>query len=213
VEQHKRRGSFSWARLTDNGDIVTLIPPFIVEVTETMWKKGSKLRNTIGTLRFHTAIVSATPDSEVQLPEGYPVNMDSRSAWPTLPHYADPKAYIMRELQQLCGSNFRHLLGVTGESDALRSVHGWDCTAPNPAPPNMIVGGSRLKWEGPDGENGVVHMGREKQGRHELGHEDTEGSINTYDTLSGSGRAISYTSGFIVDIGDVRCSPHLMQKY
>jgi hypothetical protein len=36
VEQHKRRGSFSWAQLTDNGDIVTRLPPFIVEVTETL---------------------------------------------------------------------------------------------------------------------------------------------------------------------------------
>ena len=144
VGQHKRRGSFSWARLTDNGDIVTLLPPFTVEVTETLWKKGSKLRSIVGTLRFHTAIVSATPDSDVQLPEGYPVIMDSRSAWPILPHYTDPKAYLMHELQQLCGSNFQHLLGVTGESDALRSVHGWDCTAPNPPPPNRMVGGSRI---------------------------------------------------------------------
>jgi hypothetical protein len=169
VEQHKRRGSFSWARLTDNGDIVTLRPPFIVEVTETMWKRGSKLSSIVGTLRFQTAIVLATPDSDVQFPEGYPVIMDSRSAWPTL--YADSKTYIMRELQHLCGTNF--LLGVTGESDARRSVHGWDCTAPNPATPNMMVGGSRLKWESLDGEDEAAHMGRDKQGRHELGHENT----------------------------------------
>jgi hypothetical protein len=163
VEQHKRRGSFSWARLTDNGDIVTLLPSFTVEVTETLWKKGSKLRSIVGKLRFHTAIVSATPDSDVELPEDYSVIMDSKSAWPILPHYTDPKAYLMHELQQLCGSNFQHLLGVTGESDALRSVHGWDCTAPNPPPPKMMVGGSRIRWEGPDGEDEVVHVGREKQ--------------------------------------------------
>jgi hypothetical protein len=89
VEQHKMRGSFNWARLTDNGDIVTLVPPFTVEVTETLWKKGSKLRSIVGTLRFHTAIVSATADSDVQLPECYPAIMDSRSAYgpycPTMP--------------------------------------------------------------------------------------------------------------------------------
>eukprot|EP00193_Tetraselmis_chui_P020149 CAMPEP_0177791894 /NCGR_PEP_ID=MMETSP0491_2-20121128/24203_1 /TAXON_ID=63592 /ORGANISM="Tetraselmis chuii, Strain PLY429" /LENGTH=145 /DNA_ID=CAMNT_0019314209 /DNA_START=1299 /DNA_END=1736 /DNA_ORIENTATION=- len=122
VEQHKRRGSFTWARLTDNGDIVTLLPLFTVEVTETMWKNGSKLRRCIvGTLRFHTATVSATPGSDVQLPEGYPVIVDFRE-----------------------------------ESDALRTVHGRDSTAPNPPPPIMMVGGSRLRWEGLDGEDGVV---------------------------------------------------------
>jgi hypothetical protein len=93
--------------MTDSGDIVTVPPPFILEVTETMWKKGSKLRSIVGTLRFHRAIVSATPDSDVQLQKGYPVIINSRSAWPILPHYADSKAYIMRELQQLCGTNFQ----------------------------------------------------------------------------------------------------------
>jgi hypothetical protein len=156
VEQHKRRGSFTWARLTDNGDIVTLLPLFTVEVTETMWKNGSKLRCIVGTLRFHTATVSATPGSDVQLPEGYPVIVDSRSAWPMLPHYADPKAYLRHELQQLCGCNFQHLLGFREESDALRTVHGRDSTAPNPPPPIRMVGGSRLRWEGLDGEDGVV---------------------------------------------------------
>jgi hypothetical protein len=132
-----------------------------------MWKKGSKLRIIVGTLRFHTAIVSAKPDSDVQLPEGYPVIMDSSSAWPILPHYADPKAYIMRELQQLCGGSFQHLLRVTGESDALRSVHGWDSTAQNRAPINMMVGESRLEWEGFHRKDEAVHMGREKKWRHE----------------------------------------------
>jgi hypothetical protein len=67
--------------LTDNGDIVALLPPYIVdEVTEALWKNGSKLRSIVGTLCFHTVIVSATPDSDVQLPESYPVIMDSRSA-------------------------------------------------------------------------------------------------------------------------------------
>jgi hypothetical protein len=32
VEQHKRRGSCIWVWLTDNGDIVTPLSPFIVEV-------------------------------------------------------------------------------------------------------------------------------------------------------------------------------------
>jgi hypothetical protein len=44
VEQHKRRASFRWVRLTDNSDIVTFVPSFIVEVTETPWKRGGKLR-------------------------------------------------------------------------------------------------------------------------------------------------------------------------
>jgi hypothetical protein len=78
----------------------------------------------------------------------------------------------------------------------------------------MMVGGSRIKWEGPDGKDGVVHVGREKHAeRLELGHEDTEGSINTSDIHSGSGRASSYTSGFTVDTEDVRCGPHLMPEY
>jgi hypothetical protein len=78
----------------------------------------------------------------------------------------------------------------------------------------MMVGGSRIRWEGPDGEDTVVHVGREKQaGRLELGHKDTEGSINTSDILSGCGRAKSYTSGFTVDTEDVRCGPHLMPEY
>jgi hypothetical protein len=68
--------------LRDNGDIVTLLPPFIVEVTETPWKRVGKLRSILGTLRFHTAIVSATLGSEVQLPEGCTLTMDYRSAWP-----------------------------------------------------------------------------------------------------------------------------------
>jgi hypothetical protein len=68
-----------------------------------------------------------------------------------------------------------------------------------------MVGGSRIRWEGPDGEDGVVHVGREKHaGRLELGHEDTKGSINISDILSGSGRAIIYTSGFTADTEDVR---------
>jgi hypothetical protein len=213
VEQHKRRGSFSWARLTGNGDSVTLRPPFTVEVKETLWKKGGKLRNIVGTLCFHTAIVSATLDSDVHFPEGYPVIMDSKLALSILPHYANPKAYLMRELQQLCGNNFQHLLGVTGESDALQSVHRWDCTAPNPTPPNKMVGGSRLQWEGRDGEDGGVHVGREKLWRHELGNEDTEGSINTYDILIGRGRTGSYSSRFTADTEDVRCGPHLMPKF
>jgi hypothetical protein len=98
VELHKGRASFSWFRLTDNGDIVTLIPPFSVEVTETLWKKGSALRSILGTLGFHTAIVSATLGSDVQFPQDYPVNMESWSAWPILPSYSDPKAYSMGEL-------------------------------------------------------------------------------------------------------------------
>ena len=223
VEQHKRRASFSWVRLTDNGDIVTLLPPFIVEVTETPWKRGSKLRSILGTLRFHTAIVLATVGSKVQLPEGYPLTLDSRSAWPILPHYTDPKAYLMSELQDLCGSSFQHLLGAPGESDGLRSIQSWDCTAPNPPPPYMDVGRSRAKWEGPEGGDAPVHMRRlahkteeprEEQGRRELWEEGTESSINTSDFMDDKdGRASSYTSGFTVDTEDVRCGPHLMPEY
>jgi hypothetical protein len=39
VEQHKRRESFNWVRLTGNGDIVTIILPFTVEVMETPREK------------------------------------------------------------------------------------------------------------------------------------------------------------------------------
>jgi hypothetical protein len=80
VEQHKRRASFNWVRLTVNGDIVTLLPPFSVEVTETLWEKGSALRRILGTLRVYTAIVSALPGSAVQFPYEYNVTMKSRSA-------------------------------------------------------------------------------------------------------------------------------------
>jgi hypothetical protein len=222
VEHHKRRTSFTWARLTDNGDIVTLLPPSIVEVIEIPWKRGGKLRSIPGTLRFHTAIVSATAGSEVQLHEDYPLTMDYRSAWPTL-RCTDPKAYLMSELQDLCGSIFQHLLGAPGESDALRSVKSWDCTAPNPPPPSMDVGRSRAKWEGPHGGDAPVHMRhlareteepREEHGRRELWEEGTESSICTSDFMDGTdGRANSYTSGFTVDSEDVRRGPHLMTSY
>jgi hypothetical protein len=64
---------------------------FSVEVTETPCKKGGMMRSILSTLRFHTAIVSATPGKDVQLPHGYPVTTESRSAWPTLPYYSDPE--------------------------------------------------------------------------------------------------------------------------
>jgi hypothetical protein len=71
VEQHKRRGSFSGVRLTNNGDIVTLLPPFIADVTEIPWEKSGKLRSILSALRFHTTILSATRGNDVQLPAGY----------------------------------------------------------------------------------------------------------------------------------------------
>jgi hypothetical protein len=88
----------------------------------------------------------------------------------------------MSELHYLCGSNLQHMLGAPGESDALRSVHSWDCTAPNPPPPYMDVGRSRAKWEGPKGGDAPVHMRRlaqetkeprEEHGRRELCEEGT----------------------------------------
>jgi hypothetical protein len=67
----------------------------------------------------------------------------------------------MSELQELWGYNFQHLLWVPWESDALRSVRSWDCTAPNPPPLNVEVGRSREKWEGrSEKEDAVVHMRR-----------------------------------------------------
>jgi hypothetical protein len=58
----------------------------------------------------------------------------------------------------------------------------------------MMVGGYGLKWVGPDGEDGVVHVVREKQWRYEFGHEDTKDTINTYDIFCGNGRPSRCTS-------------------
>jgi hypothetical protein len=152
--------------LTDSGDIVTLLHPLIVEVTKTPWKKGGKMRSIPGKLRFHTNIMSITHGSEVQLHAGYPLTMDSKSAWPI--QNTDPKAFLVSELQELCGSNRQHLLGAPGESNALRSVHSWECTAPNLQPPcYMEVERYGERWKGPKGDNaqlcilGVV-LGRQK---------------------------------------------------
>jgi hypothetical protein len=130
----------------------------------------------------------------------------------------------MGELHELCGKNFQHLLGVPWESDALRSIHSWDCPVPNPPPPYREVGRSRERWEGPGAEDGVVHLGRlareaedlrEKQRRHELGEEGTKDSINTSDFVDDDigGRASSYTSRFTVETEDVRYGPHLMPEH
>jgi hypothetical protein len=78
-------------------------------------EKDGKLRIILGTLRIHMTIVSATLGSDVQPHAGYPITMDSRSAWPILPQsYTDPKAYIMIVLHELCGNNFQHFWGFRG---------------------------------------------------------------------------------------------------
>jgi hypothetical protein len=74
----------------------------------------------------------------------------------------------------------------------MRSVNSWDCSVPNPPPPYKEVGRSRKRWEGPEGEDSVVHLRRlswetkelrEKQRWHELGEEDIEDNISTFDSM------------------------------
>jgi hypothetical protein len=80
VEQHKRRGSFIWALLTGNGDIDTLLPPFIVEVTGTLWKKGTnntKIDRSLS-LAPHLWIATGAGDSRYK-------GLDSEPLIPTSP--------------------------------------------------------------------------------------------------------------------------------
>jgi hypothetical protein len=102
-------------------------------------EKSSTLRSILGTLRFHSAIVSSALGSDVQLLEGYHVTMESKPAWPIFPNYSDPRAYLMGELHELCGNNFQHIWGVPGESDVPRSVQSMDYSVPYPPPPYMEV--------------------------------------------------------------------------
>jgi hypothetical protein len=99
-----------------------------------------------------------------------------------------------------------------------------DGTAPHQThPPYREVRRLGAKWEGPEGENGDVHLRRlakeakklrEKYGRRELWEEGIESSINTSDFMHGTdGRANICTLGFTVDTEVVRCGPHLTTEY
>eukprot|EP00873_Tetraselmis_striata_P028231 jgi/Tetstr1/448495/TSEL_035761.t1 len=59
----------------------------------------------------------------------------------------------MRELHALCEAHFMHMMGPMDDSDALRDVLGWDCSAPIPPPLPIQTGGYVFRWEGPLGKS------------------------------------------------------------
>eukprot|EP00873_Tetraselmis_striata_P022847 jgi/Tetstr1/443111/TSEL_031167.t1 len=160
-EQHARRGAHGGVRMTDRGDMVSVLYPLALEVTETPYPySGSTLLERAGTVLFHTGVVAAKKGADLQLPTGYPTSTRNPKAWPHLPPYADPEAYAMRELQVIVRSHFMHLVGATDDSDALQTILDWDCSAPIPPPPPRQIGGSVFRWEGPPGESEADRLER-----------------------------------------------------
>eukprot|EP00873_Tetraselmis_striata_P046462 jgi/Tetstr1/466726/TSEL_011199.t1 len=99
-EQHARRGAHGGVRMTDRGDMVSVLYPLALEVAETPYPySGSTLLERAGTVLFQTGVVVAKKGADLQLPTGYPTSTRNPKAWPHLPPYADPEAYAMRELQ------------------------------------------------------------------------------------------------------------------
>eukprot|EP00873_Tetraselmis_striata_P024223 jgi/Tetstr1/444487/TSEL_032368.t1 len=153
AELHVKRER-TWGHDDRQEDIVSTLYPLSLEVkAEPFRGHGSKLKVVKGTVYFHTGVLAAK-DTDLQLPTGYSVDPSDPKAWPFLPTFDDPKAYAMRELHALlCKAHFMHLVDPMDDSDALRSVLGWDCSAPIPPPLPKQIGGSIFWCEGPPGES------------------------------------------------------------
>eukprot|EP00873_Tetraselmis_striata_P001635 jgi/Tetstr1/421899/TSEL_012799.t1 len=162
AELHIKRGARGGVRMTDRGDIVSTLYPLSLQVKEEPFRgNGSKLKVVKGTVYFHTGVVAAKEDTDLQLPTGYSVDPSDPKAWPFLPTFDDPKAYAMRELQSLCEAHFMHLVGPMDDSDALRFVLGWDCSAPIPPPLPRQICGSIFRYEGAPNESEANKLERE----------------------------------------------------
>eukprot|EP00873_Tetraselmis_striata_P029935 jgi/Tetstr1/450199/TSEL_037238.t1 len=137
--------------------------PLSLEVKEEQFRAGqcSKLKVVKGTVYFHTGVVAAKEDPDMELPTGYSVDPSDPKAWPFLTVFDDLKAYAMRELHALCEAHFMHLVGPMDDSDALRDVLGWDCNAPIPPPLPLQMGGYVFRWEGPPGKSEADKLERE----------------------------------------------------
>eukprot|EP00873_Tetraselmis_striata_P035889 jgi/Tetstr1/456153/TSEL_042921.t1 len=118
---HHMQGGLKPAMATFRGLPADLLVSFC-EARPDMWH-ASKLKVVKRTVYFHTGVVAAKEETDMELPTGYYVGPSDPKAWPFLTVFDDPKVYAMRELHALCEAHFMHPMD---DSDALRDVMGWD---------------------------------------------------------------------------------------
>eukprot|EP00873_Tetraselmis_striata_P035055 jgi/Tetstr1/455319/TSEL_042154.t1 len=71
AELHVKRGAHGGVRMTDRGDIVPTLYPLSLEVKEKPFRgHGSKLKVVKGTVYFHTGVVAAKEDTDLELLSG-----------------------------------------------------------------------------------------------------------------------------------------------
>eukprot|EP00873_Tetraselmis_striata_P044379 jgi/Tetstr1/464643/TSEL_009397.t1 len=117
---HHMQGGLKPAMATFRGLSADLLVSFF-EARPDMWHARLKVVKRAG--YFHTRVVAAKEDTDMELPTGYSVGPSDPKARPFHTAFDDPKVYAMRELHALCEAHFMHPMD---DSDAVGlCTMGW----------------------------------------------------------------------------------------